>query len=303
MRFRKYARKHAFNILYQWDITGEPIDRISEGYWEHLSKIYQSVINLAQDVLNKLEKGEKIDYEIYSKKFEAFADEEILPDKLRKELYAVYVLFKLIEDFHNYYLATVDFLSEPTKKRKEKISELLREITETLKGLKSLNKENSEQLNEVINFVENLKQPETIEEARKQENDFKNLVLQIIKPILKEIKEFSQKRLDSDLGQIKEYANRLIQTYERHNVDIDSLIEEHLKDWTIDSIGSIERNLLRLGTAEFVYIGVQDPGRAFNDYIDMAKSFVGKKAAKFVNGVLSAIFKKHGKKVENLDLN
>jgi N utilization substance protein B len=297
MRFRKYARKHAFNILYQWDITGEPLEKIGEGYWEHLAQVYQSVINLAQDVLDKLEKAEDIDYEVYSKKFETFADEEILPDKLRKELYTVYSLLKLLEEFRNYYLSVVDFLSEPSKKRREKAKKTLEEIKEHLKTLQNLNKENSELFEEVINFVGNLNIAQSIDEAKEQEKEFKKLILRIVKPFLEDIKQFSQKRLDSDLGQIKEYANNLIKTYEEHKVDIDSLIEEYLKDWTIDSIGSIERNLLRLGTAEFVYVGVQDPGRAFNDYIDMAKNYVGKKAAKFVNGVLSAIFKNHGKKI------
>jgi len=296
MRFRKYARKHAFNILYQWDITGEPLKKISDEYWEHLAQIFQRVINLAEEVLNKLERGENVDYEIYSKKFEIFADEEILPDKLRKELYIVFTLFKLLEEFHDYYLSVVDFLSEPSRKRREKSKQILNGIKETLKELRELDQERSELYTDLIDFVENINIPQSIEEAKQQEKEFKNLIMGVIKTYLETIKDFSLRRLESDLGQIKEYANRLVETFESHKIDIDSLIEEYLKDWTIDSIGSIERNLLRLGTAEFVHIGVQDPGRAFNDYIDMAKNYVGKKAAKFVNGVLSAIFKHHGKK-------
>jgi N utilization substance protein B len=94
------------------------------------------------------------------------------------------------------------------------------------------------------------------------------------------------------MGEIKEYAEKRLDAYKEHKIEVDSTIEEFLKDWTLDSLGSIERNLLRLGTAEFLYVGVQDPGRAFNDYIDFAKAFVGKRAAKFVNGVLSAIYNK-----------
>ncbi|MDQ7038108.1 MAG: transcription antitermination factor NusB [Aquificota bacterium] len=86
------------------------------------------------------------------------------------------------------------------------------------------------------------------------------------------------------------YTERLVKTVISKITDIDSLIADHLENWSLDRIGYIERNLIRLGVAELVFMGVNDPGRVFNDYIDLAKKYADRKAAVFVNGVLSKIY-------------
>ncbi|NPB04884.1 MAG: hypothetical protein GXO08_00655 [Aquificae bacterium] len=298
MRFRKYSRKHAFNILYQWDITGEPLERIAENYWETLERTYGAVAELAAQLREKLQKGEEVDVEVYAKKFEGFADEEILADKVRKKLFAVFTLLKAVEEFHNFALAATEWLSERNKKRLEKALSILKEVRQTLERLAQEDPERADELLQLVEFLRSLEErpPQDFETVKEAEREFRQKVFSVVVRYLEEIEEFSKKRVSEDMGEIKEYARKLLDAYREHKVEVDSLIEEFLKDWTLDSLGSIERNLLRLGTAEFLFVGVQDPGRAFNDYIDFAKAFVGKKAAKFVNGVLSAIY---NKKVEN----
>ena len=291
MRFRKYSRKHAFNILYQWDITGENIDRLEKEYWENLERTYGYVVKLSEELINKLENGESIDLEVYSKKFESLADEEILADKLRQTLYKVYLLLKILEEFHNFVLTYTGFLGEGGRQKFKKAEGILSEIVSVLK---QLSEREREKYGKLLEFVEEIRKnpPKDFETLKAKEEEFKKEVLEIVKEYLKEAKAFAEKRLKEDMGEIREYADKLLKAYKEHAVEVDSVIEEFLKDWTIDSLGSVERNLLRLGTAEFLYVGVQDPGRAFNDYIDFAKAFVGKRAAKFVNGVLSAIYNK-----------
>ncbi len=89
----------------------------------------------------------------------------------------------------------------------------------------------------------------------------------------------------------KKYIDTLISTVSDNIVKIDSMIEEHLENWSFDRLGYIERSILRLGVAELIFIGVQDPGRAFNDYIDLAKKYGDEKAGKFVHGILGNIYK------------
>lgn len=91
---------------------------------------------------------------------------------------------------------------------------------------------------------------------------------------------------------VKEYMDKLVRTVISRITEIDSLISDHLENWSLDRLGYIERNILRLGVAELVFMGVEDVGRVFNDYIDLAKKYGDKKAASFVNGVLSRIYKK-----------
>ncbi len=297
MRFRKYSRKHAFNILYQWDITGEPIETIAKNYWKTLEESYNHAKTLAEELLKKIESGQEFDTEVYAKKFENLSEEEILADKLRKALYIVYALLKSIDEFHNFSLTFTEWLSEKSKKRKEKALNLLEELKKNFKNLKRIDKERRELFEELIKLIQQIEEklPQNFEQLKDLENDFRQKILEIVKTYLKEIIEFSQKRVSEDMGEIRDYATNLLDAYSKHRLEIDSLIEEFLKGWTLDRLGSIERNLLRLGAAEFTYVGVQDPGRAFNDYIDFAKAFVNQKAAKFVNGVLSAIYNRQNK--------
>jgi len=176
----------------------------------------------------------------------------------------------------------------------QKAREILAEIKRILETVKGINGEDRERIEELEKFVLEVEEnpPQDFDTLRELEERFRQKVFELSKTYLREIKDFATKRVNEDMGEIKEYAERLLTAYKEHQIEVDSTIEEFLKDWTLDSLGSVERNLLRLGTAEFMYVGVQDPGRAFNDYIDFAKAFVGKKAAKFVNGVLSAIYNK-----------
>jgi N utilization substance protein B len=294
MRFRKYSRKHAFNILYQWDITGEDIEKLSKEYWENLERSYRLAASVAENLKEQIEGQKDFSAEVYSKKFEALADEEILADKLREKLFAVYLLLKAVEDFHNFALTYTGWISEKAKPKLKKALSILSEIEESLEKLQRVEGIDKEALQSLTAFIKAIKEnpPQDFESLKGAEEEFRQKVLKIVAPLLEEIKRFSTKRVEEDMGEIKEYAEKLLDAYKGHKIEVDSTIEEFLKDWTLDSLGSIERNLLRLGTAEFLYVGVQDPGRAFNDYIDFAKAFVGKRAAKFVNGVLSAIYNK-----------
>ncbi|HIO42179.1 MAG TPA: hypothetical protein EYN34_04755 [Aquifex sp.] len=294
MRFRKYSRKHAFNILYQWDITGEPLEEVKKNYWKHLEEVYKNAANLAEDLLRRIESGEEVNVELYSKKFETLADEEIMAERLRKKLYTVYLLLKAAEEFHNFTLTFTGWISERSRAKLQKAKEILAEIKRILETVKGINGEDRERIEELEKFVLEVEEnpPQDFDTLRELEERFRQKVFELSKTYLGEIKDFATKRVNEDMGEIKEYAERLLTAYKEHQIEVDSTIEEFLKDWTLDSLGSVERNLLRLGTAEFMYVGVQDPGRAFNDYIDFAKAFVGKKAAKFVNGVLSAIYNK-----------
>ena len=294
MRFRKYSRKHAFNILYQWDITGEPLEEVKKNYWKHLEEVYKNASNLAEDLLKRIENGGEVNVELFSKKFETLADEEIMAERLRKKLYTVYLLLKAAEEFHNFTLTFTGWISERSRAKLQKAKEILAEIKRILGTVKGINGEDRERIEELEKFILEVEEnpPQDFDTLRELEERFRQKVFELSKTYLREIKDFATKRVSEDMGEIKEYAERLLTAYKGHQIEVDSTIEEFLKDWTLDSLGSVERNLLRLGTAEFMYVGVQDPGRAFNDYIDFAKAFVGKKAAKFVNGVLSAIYNK-----------
>jgi len=76
--------------------------------------------------------------------------------------------------------------------------------------------------------------------------------------------------------------------------DIDKIIQEHLNHWRLERLGYPERALLRLGTYELVFSDIPDKGRVFIDILDLAKCYLNnEESLKFINGVLSSIYKKY----------
>lgn len=107
----------------------------------------------------------------------------------------------------------------------------------------------------------------------------------------KEIYEefIKERRISNEV--VRHYARRLLDAVQKNLPEIDATIEEFLKGWSFDRLGYVERNALRLGVAELLYLNPPDPGRVFIDILDIVKKYVDEKSAKFVNGVLSAIYK------------
>jgi N utilization substance protein B len=77
----------------------------------------------------------------------------------------------------------------------------------------------------------------------------------------------------------------------RENKDaIDKAINEQLKEWELDKLGTVERAILRLGAYELLFSEVDD-AVAINEAIELAKELGNDTSPKFVNGVLDALKK------------
>ena len=75
------------------------------------------------------------------------------------------------------------------------------------------------------------------------------------------------------------------------NLDIiDTNISKHLKSWSFDDLGKIERAILRLGVYE-ILIDKNDKAIVINEAIELAKELADDKSHQFINGILDAIGK------------
>ena len=86
----------------------------------------------------------------------------------------------------------------------------------------------------------------------------------------------------------KEFALSLYNGVINNLETIDTEINKHLKEWKLDSIGNIERAILRLGAFEILY-GELDSAVVINEAIELSKTLAADTAPKFINGVLDAI--------------
>ncbi len=87
----------------------------------------------------------------------------------------------------------------------------------------------------------------------------------------------------------RRYIRKLVRTYMDNSTNIDKLIAELSEGWDIDRVGYIERNILRIALAEFLYVGVKNPKLTVSDYVKLAQKYAGKKSARFVNGILGRV--------------
>ncbi len=78
--------------------------------------------------------------------------------------------------------------------------------------------------------------------------------------------------------------------------EIDAVITRAAPEWPLNRIAPIDRNILRLGLFELLYADKKEvpPKVAINEAIELAKNFSGDSSARFINGVLGAVYEEMG---------
>ena len=85
------------------------------------------------------------------------------------------------------------------------------------------------------------------------------------------------------------FAERLVAGVQEHKNDLDALIGGYATNWKISRMQIVDRNILRLGVYELLWLDDVPARVTINEAIELAKDFGDEEAAKFVNGVLDKI--------------
>lgn len=106
-------------------------------------------------------------------------------------------------------------------------------------------------------------------------------------------------RIQEEFGEgIKDvsFATKLVTETISRQITIDDIITRAAPDWPLDKIGTVDRNILRLGLCELLFgdRAQVPPKVAIDEAIELAKTFGGETSGRFVNGVLGAIYKEMG---------
>lgn len=94
------------------------------------------------------------------------------------------------------------------------------------------------------------------------------------------------------------FIMELVEGVLKNQDEIDDLITQFAPDWPLETITTIDRNILRLGTYELKFSENVPSKVAINEAIELGKSFGGEASGRFINGVLGAIYKDMIKKGE-----
>jgi len=113
------------------------------------------------------------------------------------------------------------------------------------------------------------------------------------------ISKFSDEILEEDKirNKQREFSNNLFQGTISNLLKIDSEIQKHLKGWDYQSIGKVEKAIMRLAAYEIMIDGT-DKRIIINEAIELAKALADDKSPRFINAILDAIGKEESANIE-----
>lgn len=88
--------------------------------------------------------------------------------------------------------------------------------------------------------------------------------------------------------QTRGFAEELIAALDGHIQEIDRLLAESAENWDPDRMSIIDRNILRLGLAELLYLPDVPFKVSIDEAVTLARRYGGHDSPRFVNGVLDA---------------
>lgn len=105
---------------------------------------------------------------------------------------------------------------------------------------------------------------------------WKDITNSVIKPRLSDDKE------------IFKFAERLFLKVVNNQETVDEIIQAHIKNWSLDRLTKIDRQLLRMAITEFLFFEQIPTKVTINEAIEIAKTYSTKKSGNFINGILDS---------------
>ena len=90
---------------------------------------------------------------------------------------------------------------------------------------------------------------------------------------------------------VREFADRLVQGTVEHLDTLDALIERHAKNWRLDRMETLDRNLLRMACEELLFDEETPATVVINEAIEIARRFSTRESPQFINGLLDSMRK------------
>jgi len=89
-------------------------------------------------------------------------------------------------------------------------------------------------------------------------------------------------------GEPDQFATALAEAVAARAVELDRRITSASDEWPADRLGTLERNVLRIGVYELEE-GSVPPEVAINEAVVLAKRYASEDAARLVNGILGTV--------------
>jgi N utilization substance protein B len=87
------------------------------------------------------------------------------------------------------------------------------------------------------------------------------------------------------------YARELVVGTWTHRDEIDSLIATYAKDWSVDRMVGVDRNIMRIAIYEVRHRADVPDGVAADEAVELSKLFSTNESGKFINGILGSVIR------------
>ncbi|OLB85739.1 MAG: transcription antitermination factor NusB [Chloroflexi bacterium] len=89
--------------------------------------------------------------------------------------------------------------------------------------------------------------------------------------------------------EIANFARQLVDGVIANQVKLDSILSEASEHWKLDQMAKVDRIILRIAVYEIAIDRRVPTKAAINESIELAKTFSGDEAGRFVNGILGKV--------------
>lgn len=92
-----------------------------------------------------------------------------------------------------------------------------------------------------------------------------------------------------DARPLREFTVELVSGVVAHKRKIDELITTYAQGWDMDRLAAVDRNILRLGIYEIIWVESLEDGIAIDEALTLARDLSTDDSASFIHGLLGKI--------------
>ena len=96
-------------------------------------------------------------------------------------------------------------------------------------------------------------------------------------------------RLVTNEPPISDYTRALVEGVAGHAEEIDALITEHARGWSLERMPGVDRNLARIAIYEIRFVDDVPKAVAVSEAVELAAELSTDESPKFLSGLLSAV--------------
>ena len=90
---------------------------------------------------------------------------------------------------------------------------------------------------------------------------------------------------------VRGFAEDLFRVVMERATEIDALIDKHAKNWRVERMAAVDRNLMRVAVGEMLGWSAMPMPVILNESVEIARRYSAPESVPFVNGLLDAVSK------------